>query len=394
MATNPKPIRFADMSPKERVNHVAYKTLETADVRKVKSMCDLLYQTAGAAGEGNIGLVVGDTGAGKTTAVKMFTDELFLELQRERPGFKWHRPSVGGTDLQPIVQQTDTGYLRPVVVVGLVSQPNFKSLLQDTALAMQVELPTNFKIADAMRKIQHAIVKQEIRMIIFDEVQHIVEGKRIDTYAAADVFKIMCKCRVQVLCVGMISSLELPRINSQFARLMMHRHVIQPLPLSLGDFPLLDAKGDYATHDVNGRPVPRELQPGTPYRKFLAALDVPGVLPFDVPSNLSHPTLALPIHRATGGFVGKIMKLVQRTTLLVADAGKTKLSKGAFASVVERTTNCSDAANWFKMEWPTIAALKTPLVASNTELDEKTEKMLLQEEKKAKKRAADALAGR
>ena len=45
------------------------------------------------------------------------------------------------------------------------------------------------------------------------------------------------------------------------------------------------------------------------------------MLPFDEPSNLSHPDMALRIHQATGGYVGEIMKLIHKACELAIEDG-------------------------------------------------------------------------
>jgi hypothetical protein len=120
--------------------------------RKPVEHLQALPRTAGKGLEGDAAFIVGLTGAGKTTAVRMFTDAKYDELRALDPTGGWERPLVPCTDLRPIVQETAAGLRRPIVVVPVNPRPRFNSLLQDTALALQVDLGKSFDFGDAMRE--------------------------------------------------------------------------------------------------------------------------------------------------------------------------------------------------------------------------------------------------
>ena len=85
---------------------------------------------------------------------------------------------------------------------------------------------------------------------MFDEVQHITESGMND-YSAADVFKIMAKARVQVVCVGLETYRKVLRgksKNKQLARLKTKEITIGPVPCSLSDFPPLGRDGEAHCH--------------------------------------------------------------------------------------------------------------------------------------------------
>jgi hypothetical protein len=347
-----------------------------------------IYRSANIGLEGDGAFIIGETGAGKTTAARIFTDTKFDELRALDPTGEWERPEVAGTDLRPIVHTTSTGKQRQIVVVSVNPRPRFNALLQDTALAMQVGLPKSFDFGDAMREITFAIKQQKVKMIIFDDVQHIIDGG-MDEFGAADVFKFFLKSRVSVVCIRLPYAEGLGKVNKQLGRLVQQLYTVKPLRCSLGDFPELDEKGR-----IKGG----ETIEKTTFREFMEAIDrragPSSVLPFDEPSNLSYPDMALRIHQATGGYVGEIVKLIQKASELAIEDGSSRLTMQDFAQAHENRTSCSDEANWFKMPWPKFAdrfgSRPAKADAATTEGEKKIEKHI----KKRDRRVADVMAGR
>ena len=147
---------------------------------------------------------------------------------------------------------------------------------------------------------KHQVDGQGITMIVFDEVQHI--ATRAMAYEAADVLKVMIKAGLQVVCVGLEGALRLGTINEQLGELTANNYMLKPFSCSLADFPYLGEDGAL---------LKREDAPRSAYRKFLAAMEAKDhpILPFDEPSNLSDPQMALRLHRATNGYVGRIHAL-------------------------------------------------------------------------------------
>jgi hypothetical protein len=55
------------------------------------------------------------------------------------------------------------------------------------------------------------------------------------------------------------------------------------------------------------------------------------VCPFDEPSNLSSPNMALGIFQAEGGMVREIMKLIHQASIIAVIVGKSKVTMQDFA---------------------------------------------------------------
>jgi len=389
MDQNKKPRKFADWSDEERLRHLNFRMIRTVDTKKVQVALDHLYKTAGTAPEGDGCFVLGETGAGKTTAVRMFTDDKYREFRTKDPSGIWYRPTVAGTDLAPIVQKTENGVHRPLAVALVNPRPRFLSFLADTAAALQVDLPKRVKFAEACTEVSRALEEQRVKMIIFDEAQHIIDGN-MDAYGAADVFKLFAKSRVQVVCVGLPHAEALGRINSQLERLVQEKCIIAPMQCSVSDFPEINA---------SGKVVGREVRSKTPFRRFLEAVDhrdgINSVLPFDAPSNLSTPDMALRIHQAGEGYVGKMMKLIQQAAALAVFDGTDRITRQHLAEALRKRTRCPDSENWFLLETSEMKELFGTVRSKAKATEEKRREEEIQKyEKKTRRRVVDALAGR
>jgi hypothetical protein len=389
MDQNKRPNKFAKWTEGERLRHLNFRMIRTVDTRKVHAALDYLYRTAATAPEGDGCFVLGETGAGKTTAVRMFTDEKYRELRAADPGGTWSRPLVAGTDLAPIVQKTENGVHRPIAVVLVNPRPKFLSFLVDTAAALQVDLPKNVKFAEACVEVTKALEAQKVKMIIFDEAQHIIDG-HMDAYGAADVFKVFAKSRVQIVCVGLPHAEALGRVNGQLKRLVEETCVIEPMQCAVGDFPEIDAAG---------RVIGREVRSKTPFRKFLEGVDhrdgINSVLPFDEPSNLAAPDMALRIHQAGEGYVGKMMKLIQKAAALAIFDGSSRITRNYFADALRKRTQCPDSENWFLLEPREVKDLFGTVRQKGKAIEEKRrEEQIQKHEKKSQRRVVDAFAGR
>lgn len=338
------PEKFADWPPEARVEHLAFRFLKTPFTKAIDEILEHLYWPAGLEPEGEGCFILGDTGVGKTTAVRMFTDRKYAELRAKDPGGKWYRPKVFGTDLSPICHMTPDGLHRPIAVVWVDPRPRFNSFMADTALGLGIDLGSRFNFGKACIEIANALEMQQVKMIIYDDVQHIIQNG-MDLYGVGDVFKVFAKARIQVVCVGMPNAIDIGIENEQLERLVANSYTVQPLRCSVSDFPPLDDKG---------KPLVRtERQELTPFRKLLRALDKRdgknSVLPFDEPSNLSEPDMALRLHQSYRGYTGKVMKLVVRAAKLAIARGNSRVTMQHFEEAYRAATRCSDERNWFRM---------------------------------------------
>lgn len=197
-----KTTNFARLTHEERMVWLGSRVIMTSDVQKVMLQCERLYRQAGTKSEGNGAFIIGDTGAGKSTAVSAFVDKLFERLKSERPQAEWLRPKVPDTVIRPIIEvNSETGYKRPVMVIVVPPRPRFNSFARIVGAALGIDLSTKLQFGDAFDQVKLQLQEQGTKMIIFDEVQHFVDATA-NSYQAADVLKVLIKCQVQVVCIG------------------------------------------------------------------------------------------------------------------------------------------------------------------------------------------------
>lgn len=355
---------FEKMTFEERMKWLKSQIVDTDDILEVCRLCETLWTISGLMVEGDAGFVFGDTRAGKSFAVSAFADAKFEQLKELRPNSQWKRLDVPGTPIRPILEKVPgEGEKRPLVVVLVNPKPTYKSLVTDTALALNIALPSRWTGGIAMKLIMDQLVEQNVKMVVFDEIQHIVEGGS-DSYSAADVFKIMAKARVQIVGIGLESYKTVmfehiqaknepdPRHNTQLKALKNNQVTIRPLSCTLADFPQIGR---------DGKPIGSIGYPMTPYRRFCEDLDDRSdretiVLPFDQSSELSNPQTALRLWRAFEGSVGHMMKFLIAATALAITEGQRRLTPRLLAEVYRRRAECNDDDNWFLMDWPEFTA--------------------------------------
>jgi hypothetical protein len=355
MAQSSASIEFRKMDHEDRLRWLGEKVVDTADVQRVITLCKRLWRQAGAKAEGNCMFVTGDTGAGKSTAVAAFADEMFAELKAKRPESAWDRPRVVNSRIRPIWEVVPgKGHQCRLGVVVVNAKPTFKSLLRGTARALGIKLPSRFDFEEAEEKINVQIEKQGVKMLVFDEVQHIKQAA-IDKYSAADVIKMMVKSRLQVVCVGLPDALDLLLIaakdskgfqgNDQLRRLVQKKAQVRPLPCSLDDFPPPGHVASSASIHIAD----------TPFRRFCLALDNRKIseaiiLPFDESSKISDPQTAIRLWRAFRGYVGKMMEFLFAATDLAIEKRMSRLNLKVMAAAYREMVECPDKDNWFMMD--------------------------------------------
>jgi hypothetical protein len=344
-------VKFKQMEHERRLEWLGSKIIGTPDVQKVTRLCDRLYRQARTKNEGNGGFVLGDTGTGKSTAVAAFANNLAKKLATARPDSEWLRPKVVDTPIRPIFEVvSETGWLRHVVVIVVPPRPRFNSFLRSTAAALGVKLNSRFDFGEALDQIKEQIDHQKVKMMIFDEVQHFVEGT-VDSYQAADVIKIIMKCRVQVICVGMPHMLNLvegENANDQLLRLKQKQVEVKGLNCSLNDFIASDGSVRAAEGDVKFA--------DTDFTNFCRALDDRSnleaiVLPFDASSDISNAYTAIRLWRAGKGYVGKMMEILFQASDLAIEKRLDRLTPRVLAAAL-RDNGVNDKDNWFMMEVP------------------------------------------
>jgi hypothetical protein len=317
---------FRDMPRHERLSQIGGLVSDTPAFLAASQIVRTCYDNWRTQVEGTCSFVVGDTGAGKTTVA----DEFLIGLARELGGVASLGSSEiasSGHEMPPswsVTIKTDTGIIRPVMKVFIAPQPRFIALMSDFLRQMGVGTRARPTMGELITLAVHHAHKQQLRLVIFDESQHVVE-QRI-SYEAADVFKhLMNLARVQIVGMGMPHALDIPDVNGQVGRRTVERHEIPPFACTPDD-------------------------PKSAYMRFAATVEAE--LPFDAPSGLNQPDLALRMHLATAGYVGRYMPLVHAAATRAIDDGRSHLSRTLLGEAYRAKEGVDDAENPFLMGDP------------------------------------------
>lgn len=256
--------------------------------------------------------VPGRSGAGKSQIIKRLRRDILKEAA-----------DAAGLVASETGIATPEGDWRPVLVVP--TPPSVRIITLATAIltALGDEDPEfgveGAKTARVRRKLQ----EQKVRLILFDEFQHLVEH-RTDTFAfkAGDWLKSILNEQdgsaapveertgyfVHAIFFGRPSIAALFQQNGQFCR--RNRGIAH---LSAFDWV-----------DVEKREV---------FLQTLQNLDL--AMPFPEWSGFANPGYALDLHRATDGVIGRIMSLIQGAGMAAMDAGHSRITETVVSETFE-----------------------------------------------------------
>jgi hypothetical protein len=197
-----------------------------------------------------------------------------------------------------------------------------RALLFDLLLALGVRANRSSNFGELMSLVRHHLSAQAVKLIIFDEVHHIVDGHGPSTaYEAADLFKmLLIQSRVQIVCLGLPHSVDILAANGQLARRCRARYEIRPFFCEVDD-------------------------PESDFMQFCAALDA--TVPFDEPSGLDRPDTALRLHIAGEGYIGRITHVVQTACELAIDQGLSRLGHEVLGEAFRNIESVDDDENPF-----------------------------------------------
>ena len=296
-------LRFGDMSDEERIAHLGSFIVETPQFLSAKKALVRTYRGWRTTTEGTFAMLTGPSGAGKTTIADDFVQDLGEEWEGAVTDGDAEITDPDGVlpDTVGVTKQGPTGLIRPLIKVFVAPKARARDLLRDTLRALGIRAAHHDTFGELMTTLQLHLARQKVRMIIFDEVHHIVEGHGPTTaYEAAEVIKmLLLQARTQIVCVGLPHSESILTKNPE-----LPRHV----------------RGRYALHALDDR----VNDPTSEYMRFLKALS--SDLPFDRPSDLASTGTALRVHVATQGYIGRITNLVQAACTLAIEDGLDRLT--------------------------------------------------------------------
>jgi len=320
------PTSFSQMSDEERLKHLGAFQAETRQFKEAKQALQRLYRGWQTTNDAHLLLISGDSAVGKTTVV----DDIIYEQEQEWMGIvtdgksEIHEPQGPLPPTVGITKEGPNGFIRPISKVFVEPKARARGLLRDTLHALGVRTNVHETFGELMDRLQRHVVAQKVRLLILDEVHHVVEGHGSSTaYEAVEVIKmLLLQARVQIACVG--------------------------LPVTET---ILDRNPELPRH-CRGRikmvPFERELSPRSDYIRFLKALS--RELPFDKPPNLTESDLALRMHLATGGFIGHIINLVHAAAEISIERGLEALPQTLLAEAYKNISGAPAADNPFSPE--------------------------------------------
>lgn len=273
--------------------------------------------------EGTCSFIVGMSGAGKTTVADDFLEALSQDLDAEFVSGS----EMGNAGTWGLVKSTETGLVRPVIKVFIGPRIRLRGLLFDLLLALGVRANRVSNFGELMSLAIHHLTLQKVKLVIFDETHHIVEGHGPSTaYEAADLLKmLLIQSRVQIVCLGLPHTLEILNANPQLARRCRSRYEIKPFRCNVDE-----AEGDFM--------------------QFCAALEAN--LPFDAPSGLDKPDTAMRLHIAGEGYIGRITNIVQAACEIAIDDRLSRLSFHVLGEAYRNVEGVDDDENPFLSDDP------------------------------------------
>lgn len=315
-------VLWRDRSLTDRIAHIGHFIAMTPSLKKSTSFIRSQMAGYGTAPEGTVSFLLGETRAGKTTAI----NEVIADCAEETGGEIVSQvigDNRASEAMVSVVVATPTGIERPILKVFVPIGPTFNGLLNDVLLALEITLPSRATFAQRQLALGRQLKGQATRLIIFDDTQHICEKEHFGSaYEASEVFKVLAKVAgAQVLCAGLEHTIEIKDANAQVAELGGEVHFVRPHPISAEDESSLAI--------------------------FCATLNKE--LPFDQASDLNQPEVFLPLGVYCEGYEGRIATLVRLATRYAIENELPRLDRVALAAYLRDRLNISNRENPFEM---------------------------------------------
>lgn len=221
-------------------------------------------------------LLTGATGVGKTTVRRQLEYELVPEYKEDRIEY-------------------------PSISITVPSKPTIKNMAEEILLAMGDESFAKGGSVDKTNRIFHAVKALNIKMFIFDEMQHFVDGGNKNAPRdVADWLKVLIDTsKASTILMGTKPVLEILRSNSQIRR--RFSTVLEIKPFSIDD-----------------------LASAQEFAAIVKQIDES----LGLPNAIDYRDLELieSMHFATNGVMDYIVKLMVQAYELALDKGRTQIT--------------------------------------------------------------------
>lgn len=318
-------MKWKSRPAEERRKHIGSFVAVTPTMKRAIDVLRRCYRAYHDESQASCVFVVGQTGVGKTTAANDFLEEVreeYLGTLMDGHNLKLADVEEYDRSMSVTFENPGQGFVRPLVKIQVPKKTTYKRLFADTLAAIGIKVPSSATLGDMMSIARQQIKEQGIRMIIFDDCQHIAESNlNRDPYEAADVFKALMKeARVQIACVGLPHATDFLLENAQLETLKSEELHMMPFPLDLSDT--------------------------SEYCMFLKAFS--DDLPFDRKPLLEKPAMALRLHLASDGYVAAIAKYVSLAAKEAIDRNLDTITMDLLEEVYRRKHNVTENENPFR----------------------------------------------
>lgn len=314
--------RWSEAPLSQRLSYIGKFIAITPSLESSISFIETLMASHLTSPEGEIAFLVGDTRAGKTTAINEVIAETAVATGGEIVS-QFLGDQRDSEAMVSVLVKTPDGWERPIVKIFVPKAPTFNGLLNDVLLAFDIKLPKSATFAERQLALGRQLKGQATRLVIFDDTQHICEqGKTSAAYEGADVFKVLAKTgQAQILCVGLEHTVEIKDANPQAEWLGGEVHVVRP-------------------HNLTADPL-------SPLATYCATLNAQ--LPFDMESDLGKPEVFLPLATYCDGYEGRIATMVHLATRYAIVRNHPSLTRSVFENYLRDKLNVADQENPFLM---------------------------------------------
>ncbi|PZQ12428.1 MAG: hypothetical protein DI565_16540 [Ancylobacter novellus] len=311
---------WSSMSLSARLSNIGNFIADTPTLLDSVSFIQECIESHGCSPEGEISFLLGETRAGKTTAVETAMRDFAEKVQGEFISQRF-RSDRHAAALMSVDKMTRDGIERPVFAIEVPKAPTFKGLLADVLAALGVAIKGKITFGEQQSLLCAQLVGQRTKLLIFDDAQHVCEsGKNHEVYAAADVFKLIAKVSgVQILCVGLPHTLDVKTANPQVKWIGGVERTIEPLAI-----------------DAN---------PASDLAILCATLNKE--LPFEKVSHLSEPEVFVPLAIHCGGYEGRIATIVRLAARHAIRSNRHCLDRNCLTDFLREMRGVPDALNPF-----------------------------------------------